>query len=99
MLKLSSKIFITVFTWSGRAIEEPFPLKQVACYRDKENVQGFTNRWAPGFVNFVLACAYHFCLNMPAAFMQPGARLLVEPCTKVLSIYDLCFMVLWRQSP
>ena len=36
---------------------------------------------APGFVNFVLALAYHFWLNFPAAFTQPGARLLVEPCT------------------
>ena len=36
---------------------------------------------APGFVNFVLALAYHFYLNLPAAFTQPGARLLVEPCT------------------
>ena len=35
---------------------------------------------APGLVNFVLALAYHFCLNLPAAFTQPRARLLVEPC-------------------
>ena len=33
-----------------------------------------------GLVNFVLALAYHFCLNLPAAFTQPRARLLVEPC-------------------
>ena len=31
-------------------------------------------------MNFVFALAYHFCLNLPAAFTQPGARLLVEPC-------------------
>ena len=43
-------------------------------------VQGSTNRRALGFVNFVLALAYHFCLHLPAAFSQPGARLLVEPC-------------------
>ena len=24
-------------------------------------------------VNFDLAVAYHFCLNLPAAFTQPGA--------------------------
>ena len=44
-------------------------------------VQGSTNRRAaPGFVNFVPALAYHFCLNLAAAFTQPGTRLLVEPC-------------------
>ena len=54
-------------------------------------VQGSTNRRALGFVNFVLALAYHFCLNLPAAFSQPGARLLVEPCTLLQSEMDaLC---------
>ena len=43
-------------------------------------LQGSINRRAPGSVNFVLALAYHFWLNLPAAFTQPGARLLVEPC-------------------
>ena len=28
---------------------------------------------APGSVNVVNAVAYHFCLNWPAAFTQPGA--------------------------
>ena len=32
-------------------------------------------------VNFVLALAYHYWLNLPVAFTQPGARLLVEPCS------------------
>ena len=44
-------------------------------------IQSSTNRRAPGLVNFVPALAYYFCLNLPAAFTQPGARLLVEPCT------------------
>ena len=44
-------------------------------------IKGSINRRAPGIVNFVLALAYHFCLNLPAAFTQPGARLLVEHCT------------------
>ena len=30
---------------------------------------------------FVPAIAYHFRLNLPAAFTEPGARLLEEPCT------------------
>ena len=46
----------------------------------ENDIQGSTNRWAPGLVNFVPALAYHFCLNLPTAFTQPGARLLVEPC-------------------
>ena len=44
-------------------------------------VQGSTNRRAPGLVIFVPALANHFGLNLTAAFTQPGARLLVEPCT------------------
>ena len=48
------------------------------------SLQGSTNRRAPGFVNFVLTLAYHFCLNLPAAFTQPGAHLLVEPCTSLI---------------
>ena len=44
-------------------------------------VLGSSNRQAPGLVNFVPALAYHYCLNLPAAFTLPGAHLLVEPCT------------------
>ena len=51
-------------------------------------VQGSTNRRAPGLVNFVPALAHHFCLNLPAAFTQPGARLLVEPCSRVPDILN-----------
>ena len=46
-----------------------------------KKVQGSTIRRTPGLVNFVPALAYHFCLNLPATFTQPRARLLVEPCT------------------
>ena len=41
-------------------------------------VQRSAKRRAPGLVNFVPAVAYHFCLALPAAFMQPGARLLAK---------------------
>ena len=34
----------------------------------------------PGLVNFVPAVAYHFCLNLPAAFSQPGNGLIAQPC-------------------
>ena len=44
-------------------------------------VQGSSIKRAPGWVNFVPAVAYHFCLNLPAPFSQPGARLILEPCT------------------
>ena len=38
--------------------------------------EGSAKRQASGLVNFVHAVAYHFCLNLPAAFTQPGAHLL-----------------------
>ena len=45
-------------------------------------VQGSSIRWAQGLVNFVPAVAYLFCLNLPAAFSKPGARLILEPCIR-----------------
>ena len=42
-----------------------------------KTLQGSAKRRAPGLVNFVTA--YHFCLNLPAAFTQPGNHLLAEP--------------------
>ena len=35
---------------------------------------------APGLVNFIPAVAYHFCLNLPAAFTKPGASTLADLC-------------------
>ena len=47
-------------------------------------IQGSAKGRAPGFMNFVGAVAYHFCLAFPAAFKQPGTHLLAEPCnTKI----------------
>ena len=43
-------------------------------------VQAQAKRWSPGLVHFVAAVAYHYCLALPAAFTQPRARLLAEPC-------------------
>ena len=43
-------------------------------------LQESANPRAPGLVNFVAALAYHFCMALPAAFTQPGDRLLAEPC-------------------
>ena len=41
-------------------------------------VQSSANSWAHGFVVFVTAFAYHFCLALPVAFTQPSARLLAD---------------------
>ena len=39
-------------------------------------LQGSTIRLLPGLMNFVSAVAYHFCLNLPAAFSLPGNSLI-----------------------
>ena len=33
---------------------------------------GVAKKCFPGLVNFVIAVAFHFCLNLPATFSQPG---------------------------
>ena len=43
-------------------------------------MQGWAKCRAPSLVNLVPTVAYHFCLALPAAFTQPWARLLAEPC-------------------
>ena len=40
-------------------------------------------------MSFDPAVAYHFCLALPAAFTQPGAHPLAEPCTPVLTVTHL----------
>ena len=39
--------------------------------------------WALDLVNFVPAVAYHFCLNLPANFSQPGNGNLAHPCRQL----------------
>ena len=46
----------------------------------ERDVQRLAEFDAPGLVNVVHAVAYHFCLNLPAAFSQPGKGLLEIPC-------------------
>ena len=48
-------------------------------------VQGISKRPFPGLVNFVPAVAYHFYLNLPAAFSQPGNGLIEIPCMLFIS--------------
>ena len=44
-------------------------------------VQRLAKVCAPGLVNSIPAVAYHFCLNLPAAFTKPGASTLADLCT------------------
>ena len=46
-------------------------------------------RFEFGLVKFIPAVAYRFCPTLPAAFTQPGARLLAEPCTLADILCDL----------
>ena len=47
---------------------------------DQLILQGSAIQRAPGLVKFATAVAYHFCLNLPELFSQPGARGLADPC-------------------
>ena len=53
-------------------------------------IQGTSIRLFPIWVNFVPAVAYHFCLNLPPAFLQPGNGLVVQPCTHIPTCKVLC---------
>ena len=50
-------------------------------------IQKISIRPFPGLVNFVPAFAFLFCLNMPAAFSQPGNGLIEIPCTSLVLDY------------
>ena len=41
-------------------------------------LQDWAKKWSPSLVNIVPAVAYHFCLNLPAAFTQPGTHFLAH---------------------
>ena len=47
--------------------------------------------WALGLVNFVPATciAYHFCLNLPEKFSQPGAHFVGQPGKQVLKMLQI----------
>ena len=45
-------------------------------------MQGWVKKRAQGWVNFVPAVAYHFCLNWPAPFTRPGNSNLAQPCIR-----------------
>ena len=46
--------------------------------RQREGIQRSAKVDVPGLVNFIPAVAYHSCLNLPAAFTQPGAPTLAD---------------------
>ena len=48
---------------------------------DRIDLQILAKVGASGLVNFITAVTYHFCLNLPAAFTQPGAPTLADLCT------------------
>ena len=49
------------------------------------HVQGSPKECFPGFENFLTAVAYHFWLNLPRAFSQPGKHSFGDPCTRTCS--------------
>ena len=44
-------------------------------------VEGSPKECFPCLVDFVSAVAYHFCLNLPRAFLQPGKHSFGDSCT------------------
>ena len=69
------------------------------------SLQGISIRPFPGLVNYVPAVAHLFCLNLPAAFSQPGNSLIEIPSTSIhgrtpsgipdLSKYTIQFACRW----
>ena len=57
--------------------------------RQREGIQRSAKVDVPGLVIYVSAVGYHSCLNLPAAFTQPGAPTLADlsrkEATKVIS--------------
>ena len=48
--------------------------------RDIRDIKISPKECFPGLVNFVIAVAYHSCLNLPRAFSQPGKYSFGDPC-------------------
>ena len=51
-----------------------------AWWSTTHNIQGPAKKRFPGWENFVLAVAYHFCLALPEKFSQPGNHSFAGPC-------------------
>ena len=63
----------------SRSLPDNFGANHAQKTKQSYEVQGTSKRPFPGFVNSVPAVAYHFCLNLPEAFSQPGNGLLEVP--------------------
>ena len=64
-----------------RPLLQEFPRSQI-------HVQGSPKECFLGLVNFVTAVAYHFCLKLPRAFLQPGKHSYGDSCSiKTLSVF------------
>ena len=77
--RITQKSSCTFETLEASASERMWP--RAGDRNEQSRVKGSANPQTPGLVNFVTAVAYHFCLNLPRAFSQPGARGLADPCT------------------
>ena len=44
-------------------------------------IESWENFFVRGLVKFALALAYHLCLNLPRAFLQPGKHSFGDPCS------------------
>ena len=62
-------------------------------------VQGSPKECYPGLVNFVIAVAYHFCLNLPGAFSQTGKHSFGDPCRVPASRSLLANSLITQPSP
>ena len=63
------------------------------------SLQGTSKRPFPGLVIFVPAVAYHFCLNLPEAFSQPGNSCLEGPCSRnILDILIEAFAFAFKRA-
>ena len=57
-------------------------------------LQAWAKRWSLGLVNFVPAVAYHFFLNLPEKFSQPGVNSFGGPCKySATAVYTLVFLI------
>ena len=58
------------------------------------HIQGWIKKWAPGLVNFVPDAAYHFCLNLPEKFLQPGPTFKPALYTFPVSLTKMMFILI-----
>ena len=65
----------------GRVVQLPMNNAEYPQLNRKNAVLGPEIILVRGLLKLVPAVAYHFCLNLPATFLQPGAYSFGDPCT------------------